>query len=228
MKELKLTVNNREAHIEINEDGSCVYINGKFRKWVLRRNRYERMGYYKLRIYKKDFSRSQLVAYAFLGPKPKNKIVMHKDSNTLNDHYSNLRYAYKNEIWKNSQKNGLHVGLGASNVSLDIRKGNRIYPEKISAEEAKKIAIRLDKGEYAKDICKEYNVSEMTIRRIRKRYCIKKQVSPRYDKEVKEIVIKLLLDHTVSEVSEITGLSYNLVYFWSKNKIQLKWYKPLY
>ena len=46
-----------------------------------------------------------LVAHSFLGPRPKNTIVNHKDCNKLNDHVDNLEYISKSQNTKHYYEN---------------------------------------------------------------------------------------------------------------------------
>lgn len=219
IKEFRLLERGVDAMVSVSHDGTFLSVDGRSRKLVLTKYKRDRRGCYRVSIQKKGFMVSRLVAYAFLGEPEKGQVVLHKDSDTRNNHFENLRYGTMDESWKNSKSNGLKVGKGSSKWSLSKRSGSPFYPSKIGAEDAKKIAKRLDAGEYARDIASEYGVNEMTIRRIRVRYCEVKQVSPRYSREFKERAYKLLRTHTAVEVAKILGVRYETILRWGKGGI---------
>jgi hypothetical protein len=137
-------------------------------------------------------------------------MVIHKDCNTVNNHYSNLIWGNNKVAYKARVKQNI-PGAGVSYKDESYRGSS-----KISYEEALSIAKRLDGGETATNICKEYGVSEMSIIRIRKRYCKNKVASPRYPKEIKETVVRLRAKHPPKRVAEITGIRYETVLRWCK------------
>jgi hypothetical protein len=194
-------------YVEVNEDGSII----KFKEKIVKQHRIKgsknSYGYNAVSIQGKSFYVHRIVAEAYIPNKKPitNKYVLHISEDLSNNHYTNLKWGTSKELYEKTSmlrkdKGGEYRGSST-----------------ISYEEALKIAKRLDNGEYAKDICLEYNVSEMSIARIRKRYCKEKTVSPRYDKDIKDIVLKLSLKHSVPEISKITGLTYHTVYRWIKN-----------
>jgi DNA invertase Pin-like site-specific DNA recombinase len=122
-------------------------------------------------------------------------------------------------LWTNAQNfYKVREELGNPVLNYSRRNRHRRVNSPISHKQAKKIAKRLDNGEFAKDICKEYGVSEMSISRIRRRYCKNSQASPRYDRTIKETVLKLALNHTPGEVARITGMKYHTVYRWMRGR----------
>jgi len=68
-------------------------------------------GYFKLSLYKndkiKDCNIHSLVALAFIGKRPKNKQVNHKDGNKLNNKLHNLEYVTASQNSIHAFKNGL-------------------------------------------------------------------------------------------------------------------------
>lgn len=151
----------------------------------------------------------RLVAQAFVNnPKPLIfKTVIHIDRHTLNNNSDNLTWGSNQEIADYRKRNNITHKTG--NKSEEFRGASKIsYPE------ALKVAERLDNGETARAISKEFDVSEMSIIRIRKRYCKKKTVSPRYSKEIKNTVIKLLYNHNKKDVARITGIRYETIRRW--------------
>ncbi|MFC2086795.1 transposase [Bacteroidota bacterium] len=208
--------------IEVNADGTLIIYKGKEVNRFFVKSPNHKNGYYACSISGKSIYIHRIVAEAFVANKRPlfYKLVLHKNGNTLDNHYSNL-------IWGNaSELHKIRVKLGIPGVGVTRPDDKLRINSTISHEEALKIAKRLDNGEYAKDICKEYNVSEMSIARIRKRYCKNKVASPRYDKEIKETVLKLTEKYPASEVARIVGINYHTVYRWSKNKDKKKKSKP--
>lgn len=199
--------------VTINSDGTEIYLNDKAVNRYMIKSVSHSKGYHCCSIENKQFYIHRIVAEAFVNnPKPISyKLVIHKDGNTLNNASDNL-------VWGNSKilyKHRVRAGIPGAGVSHNDEKYRG--SSTISYEEAIKIAKRLDNGETARSICKEYGVSEMSIIRIRKRYCQKKVASPRYSKDVKSTVLHLLEKYSLKEVSKITGLRYETVRRWEKS-----------
>lgn len=198
---------------KVSENGSQIIYDEKPLRIHFIKPKRHRNGYYVVHLKNKLLYVHRIVAEAFVvNSKPvAYKWVLHKNGNTLDNHFTNL-------MWGNSK-------ISTENHKRLVKEGvfRQIYTEEyrgnssISHEEALKIAKRLDDGEFAKDICKEYNVSEMSIARIRKRYCKNKVASPRYNDEIKKTVIKLAEKHTAPHIAKITGIRYHTVYRWLKN-----------
>ncbi len=196
-----------KAPVFVSEEGK-VYYNEKEKHQTLIKGKNHKHGYYQVSIENKRMYVHKLVAQAFVpNNKPvSNKIVFHKDNNTLNNHYTNLFWGSKSETYERIRQLRKE----------ELKDPNYRGTSKISGEEAVKIAKRLDNGEKAKVICKEYGVSEMSIARIRKRYCKKKSASPRYGDDVKEMVKRLLEYHRPIDVARSTGIRYETILKWSK------------
>lgn len=192
--------------VEVNEDGSIIIYKGKQLSTFLIKSTNGPHAYKACHIRKKNFYVHRIVAEAYVyNPKPvSNKFVMHLSADISNNHYTNLKWGDGKDLHKKNKAIGL-AGTPAH------RNGSPI-----SYEEALKIAKRLDKGEIAKEICKEYGVSEMSIVRIRKRYCKTTSVLPRYENDIKTTVYKLSQKYSAAEISKITGLKYHTVYRWVK------------
>ncbi len=204
--------------IKVNEDGTEVFYNSKIlNQYHLKSARHSK-GYNCCSIEGRQFYIHRIVAEAFVNnSKPlTNKLVLHKDCNTMNNHYENLAWGNTKSLHENRVKQNI-PGAGVDSKSLSYRGSS-----KISYEEALKIAARLDEGETARAICKEYDVSEMSIIRIRKRYCKNKIASPRYPKEIKNVVIQLNEKHSYRRISEITGIRYETVIKWCKKNEVVK------
>ena len=196
--------------VEVSEDGKEILHNKKKLHQSLVKSKSSTHGFYQVSCEGKRIYAHHIVALAYVNnPKPVSyKMVLHQNCVSTDNHYKNLMWGDRAMLFENRKKAGLSGGESA----LETYRGS----SSISYEEAVKIAKRLDKGEYAKDICKEYNVSEMSIARIRKRYCKNKIASPRYSKEIKETVLKLCQVHPPAKVAKIAGVRYETVWKWNK------------
>lgn len=207
MEELKkVKLKGLSDFVEINVDGTVI----KFQNKVVSQHKVKTsknsFGYRAVSIQAKSFYVHRIVAQAYIhNNKPiTHKYVLRIDNDLSNNHYTNLMWGTGKDLQKKNTKKGTKDEpkyRGSSSISYD---------------EALKIAKRLDEGEFAKDICIEYGVSEMSIARIRKRYCKSKNVSPRYNDEIKAMVFKLLKKYDAAEVAKMTGLSYHTIYRWKK------------
>ncbi len=191
--------------IQISEDGKKIVFNGREVHQSLVKPKGSEYGFYQVSISGKPLYVHRLVALAYVhNPKPVSyKMVFHKNRVSIDNSKDNLQWGDK------------------AMMAQRAAERNQTTPEyrgrsTISFDEAVKIAKRLDNGEHAKDICVEYNVSEMSIARIRKRYCDNKIKSVRYDKEIKENILRLCEKYPASQVATITGIPYHTVYRWKK------------
>jgi len=204
--------------VEVNEDGSIVKFNNKVLKQHCIKGARNSQGYNAVSIKGRSFYVHRIVAMAFI---PNRKPITHKYVLHINDlsdnHYKNLKWGTDKDLYK-------------KNLLLKKQMGGKYRgSSSISYEDAIKIAKRLDNGEFAKDISVEYGVSEMSIARIRKRYCKSKTSSPRYDKDIKSIVMKLSKKNmTASDIARVTGLKYHTVYRWLRNKENIIKDKPVF
>ena len=198
--------------VKVNDDGSQIYHNGRLLNQYTIKSASHTKGYRCCSIENKQFYIHRIVAEAFVqNPKPISyKLVIHKDGDTLNNHFENIVWGNSKTLYQHRVSAGI-PGAGVSHIDEKYRGSSSI-----SYEEALKIAKRLDDGETARSICKEYGVSEMSIIRIRKRYCKKKVASPRYSKDIKDTVLNLLDKYSLKEVAKITGLRYETVRRWGK------------
>lgn len=92
----------------------------------------------------------RLVARAFLGELPKGYHTHHKDDNRRNNRLNNLEYL----------KKGRHMSLTNS--------GMKAPATKLTPFLVKLIRIRLNRGEAARKLAREYGVAQYTIRSIKK------------------------------------------------------------
>ena len=207
-----------KGRVTVSSNGNEIYHNDKLINQYMIKSASHSKGYYCCSIENKQFYTHRVVAEAFIqNPKPISyKLVIHKDGNTLNNHSENLTWGNSKILYNHRVQAGI-PGAGVSHNDEKYRGSSSI-----SYDEAMKIAKRLDNGETARSICKEYGVSEMSIIRIRKRYCKNKVASPRYSKDVKSTVLHLLKKYSLKEVAKITGLRYETVRRWEKAEITKK------
>ncbi len=208
----KIKLKGTKGTIRINEDGSEVFFNDKLVNQYHIKSSKHSNGYKCCSIKNKQYYIHRIVAEAWVNNKRPvaHKLVIHKDCNTLNNHHSNLTWGNNKTVYDLRVKQNI-PGAGVSFRDQTYRGGS-----KISYEEAIRIAQRLDNGETANTISKEYGVSEMSIIRIRKRYCKNKVASPRYSNDIKSTVVKLREKHPPKRISEITGIRYETVLRWCK------------
>ena len=69
-------------------------------------------GYDSVKINGKNFYRHKIIAYCFLGERPKGYQVNHKDGNKLNNDVSNLEYVSKKQNYQHALNNNLKKNLG--------------------------------------------------------------------------------------------------------------------
>ena len=192
--------------VEVNDDGTIIRYLGKELSQHIIKTTKNSAGYKAVSIHGKSFYIHRIVAEAYIFNKHPiaNKYVLYKDNDQANNHYTNLMWGTSKDLFAKNRRvfdDGGEKYRGSSTISY---------------EEALKVAKRLDNGEYAKDICVEYGVSEMSIARIRKRYCKAKNASPRYNREIKATVYKLSQKYSAPDIAKMTGLTYHTVYRWLK------------
>lgn len=205
----KVKIQAVKEKISVREDGGEIIYKGKTIHQSLIKNKNKQKGYYQVSIEGERIYVHRIVAEAFVSnTHPVSyKMILHKDSNSQNNHYKNLEWGNGKGIIANRIRNGIQ----SSPQKPETYRGS----SRISYQEALKISKRLEKGEFAKDICKEYNVSEMSIARIRKRY-LKQAASIRYPAKIKETVLCLLEKHRPHELVAVTGIKYHTLYRWNK------------
>lgn len=208
----EITLKGIKGVFKVNENGTQVLHDSKPLNIHVIEPKKNKGKYFAVYVGSKNVYVHKLVAEAWIhNPKPVSfKLVLHKDGNTENNHYENLEWANHKLLYQH------RVKLGIPGVGVSVREKEYRGSSSISYDEAIKVAQRLDNGETAKDISKEYGVSEMSIIRIRKRYCEKKVASPRYPKDVKNVVLKLNDKYTYKQIASITGIRYETVLRWCK------------
>jgi hypothetical protein len=195
------TIRYKGHEVKINAAGTVVYIDNRLYKIS---ETLTRRGTHKVQYAanKTDtFYIPRLVATAFVANPKKYPLVLHLDQISTNNVYTNL-------IWGNSKR------LQKLREKLDLKNGHPNYIDKKAKLE---IVKRLKKGEFAKTLAAEFNVSHATITRIRKKHMREKHGNKRYHTEVKELVVKLLSEgFTSKEISTSTGICYETIWKWSK------------
>ncbi len=116
-------------------------------------------GYVMVALYRDSFMQKfcvhQLVARAFLGPKPSDKhLVAHADNDPKNNHVENLRWATQQENMRDKVRHGT------------AQRGERHPRSKFSDETARLIRRRGLDGESCTDMASEYGVHPTTIHKI--------------------------------------------------------------
>lgn len=83
----------------------------------------DRYGYWRLCLYKNgkqhNFTTHKLVAELFIGPRPENYEIDHKDTNKLNPRFNNLEYVTHSENQKRAFKNNLISGKHFTNEQIN-------------------------------------------------------------------------------------------------------------
>jgi Mor family transcriptional regulator len=208
-----VTLKGVKGTVKVSADGKEIYYKDKLVNQNLFKTEKHTRGYLCCSIGGKQFYVHHVIAAAFVhNSKPiTQKLVLHIDCDSLNNHYKNLAWGTNKDLFQNRVRSNVR---GAGMVGMDDTYRGA---SSISYDDAIKIAHRLDNGETARAIAKEFNVSEMSIIRIRKRYCQNKVISKRYSIEVKNTVIQLNANHTYKRIAEITGIRYETVLKWCKN-----------
>jgi len=190
------TLKYKDVLFKVREDGKVIYANNE----LLNINQINPNGipYFKVCFATFDYYVHKLVALTYL-PKILD-FVIHKNGDTENNSFKNLRWITKEE-------------KGQRTIA-------RNKSSKFTLEEAKAIAVRLDNGEFGTHIAKEFSVHQETIRRIRRKYSKKPAPSQAFPEEVKRTVLKLLKKYSAYRVAIITGINSTTVTKWkNQNKL---------
>lgn len=165
-------------------------------------------------VNKKRYYVSRLIAAAFINnPKPISyKLVCHKNGKSHDNFYKNLVWGNVQTYTELNKKNYPHL------MDTDFRTEDSLGTCKLNKDARFDIAARLDKGELAKNLSKEYNVSDMTITRLRQKYCNVKVASPKYDRKTKKVIAQFFEDdnHSDKIIAQITGIRYETIWRWRK------------
>ena len=97
--------------VEVNLENGLVkiYSNSKHAKGRELSIYKNKDGYLRIKINNKHLFIHSIVAKLFLGERPLNYVVNHKDGNKLNNHPSNLEYVTISENTKHSIIHGMHI-----------------------------------------------------------------------------------------------------------------------
>lgn len=97
-------------------DGYTVYSDGRIKsnkkRKVFLKGYDVGKGYDSVKINGKNFYRHKVIAYCFLGDRPKGYTINHKDGNKLNNNVCNLEYILREENYKHALNNNLKRNLG--------------------------------------------------------------------------------------------------------------------
>lgn len=147
---------------EVNEVGDVRRVKAGIRGGVVGKimRPYRRADGYNMYILRQDgrsfhVKAHQLVAWAFLGPKPfEHAEVCHNDGSRSNDHFSNLR-------WDTRKSNHAdRIGHGT------MSRGGKHPMARLTGEQVSDIRARYAGGELQRALAVEYNVRQGTISRI--------------------------------------------------------------
>lgn len=115
----------------------------------------DRYGYHQLRFSIDGKSSHStvgvFVALAFLGARPKGLVVAHLDGNKTNNHVKNLAYVSQSENMRHRRAHGT-APIG--------EKANRA---KLKEDQVREIIVRLDSGELASALAREFGVGDCAI-----------------------------------------------------------------
>lgn len=98
----------------------------------------------------------RLVAHYFIGPRPENKEVNHKNFDRLDNRADNLEYL--------TRKENIHYTILYGNFP----RGETHGFAKFTTEDVKNIKRRLSRNEFCSTIAKEYSVNRSTISHIKR------------------------------------------------------------
>lgn len=210
MEYRKIKFNGIKDEIDVSKDGKDIKYQEKSLHQSLIKSNKQKHGFYQVCISGKPIYVHHLVALAYVhNPKPISyKMILHKNCISTDNSADNLEWGDGKALYLNQEKNGV---LNNKNIEFRGRSA-------ISYENAVKIARRLDEGEMAKVIAQEFNVSEMSIARIRRKYSENKVKSIRYPKEIKTNVLRLCESYDAVTVATITNVPYHTIYRWLKSE----------
>ena len=149
------TINYKGYEIKVTNDGKYVEVNGVVRALSHTKQRRATKGYLQVTLHRnKKMYVHRLVAMAYI-PNPNNyKQVLHIDTDTMNNHYSNLAWGESRHVHRNFKAVGRKHKV--SNISKLQNK-----------EDVEIIKQRLKNGDTLRSIAKDYNTSDMSIHRLK-------------------------------------------------------------
>lgn len=147
------TTNHPVLNLIINEDGTKMWYNGKIQDIKTYKSNRDNYPFKRVAFGNRTHSVAKLVCEAWNGMREEmNQVVHRKDKNPLNDHYTNLYWAKRGNVF---------TGRTA-----------RACTSKIKKNEIPEVINRLGAGETLKNIARTYNTSDMSIQRIKKRFML--------------------------------------------------------
>ena len=123
-------------------------------------NGYKQFIFSKRRVYYRSFRIHQLVARAFNGPQPEGTVVNHKDLDKTNNVPSNLEYI--------TQLENVRHSLRMRKLPREKNPGNGQFKPVLTVDQVGEIKCLLDCGTPPRLIAKDYGVTEVSIRHIKK------------------------------------------------------------
>ena len=120
-----------------------------------------------------------LVLETFVGPKPPNKECSHLNSNSLNDHLTNLAWETRKENFARIRRTGKRKGKSANEIKAMVKRVNAL----LTSEQVKEIKLYLKQGATVPELSKLLNIDSMAIQNI-KRGNTFKNIKPYTKKEL--------------------------------------------
>lgn len=108
------------------------------------------------------FTVHSIVAAAFIGPRPTNYEINHKNGRTTDNRIDNLEYVTQEENRLHAKRMGL------------MRGPKRQWAQKLSPADVRKIRVLLSRGIYQYRIAKQFGVVQSVISNIKRGYRHKK------------------------------------------------------
>lgn len=127
-------------------------------------------GYYRIALKGKWFSIHSLVAEAFIGPRPKDHQVNHKDGNKTNNRFDNLEYVTPAENQQHAARLGLSPTgkrCGAYTKPESLPRGESQYLAKLSNDMVREIRAIPDEEWHGPTWAEKLGVQRSTLNRAR-------------------------------------------------------------
>ena len=144
------------AVLEVSPDGEKIYYANQLLKQHIVKPKYAKKGFKVVSVAGKKLYVHRIVAMLYLNDEKKGDICLHKDTNTLNNHFSNLCWGTKADIPLNMKRAKRPFGGNP---------GHR-FKSKIKNEDIPAVKNRLLKGDSVKQIAADYQTSETSVRRL--------------------------------------------------------------
>lgn len=159
MKYAKIMYNNQQ--IWVSPDGTSILVNGvEVNQYLMRKQKKGANPFRYVSVKGKSIGVHRLVAMAYVPNPDDYKMVVHMDTNTLNNDYRNLQWGYQRLIAQNMKIMGR---------SYRTENHFRMH-SKIRAKHISKIITRIKQGEPLSHIAKDYDTSAMSIHRVKKKF----------------------------------------------------------